>query len=123
MIKQNGLYYQLNISAMGRLVSLDMSNAFNCLSRQAIFDSVSVHFPHWLPFLSWSYGSPSNLFYINSVILSSEGVKQGDPLGPFLYSLVTSKILAKVRQVPGLKAISYLDDGVKKEGHATQVRE
>ncbi|KAL0217618.1 hypothetical protein RCL1_008199 [Eukaryota sp. TZLM3-RCL] len=93
-----------------KLISLDFKNAFNCLDSQVIFDSVLSIFPDWRSFLEFSYGKSSNLFFNGDVIKSMQGVKQGDPLGPFLYSLTTSTILSYLNSLENVKCIAYLDD-------------
>ncbi|KAL0207973.1 hypothetical protein P9112_010560 [Eukaryota sp. TZLM1-RC] len=39
-----------------------------------------------------------------------KGVKQGDPISPFLYSLGTSTILNYLNEIDGIEVVSYLDD-------------
>ena len=42
---------------------VDMSNAFNRVSRQAVLDECSSFFPELLPWVSWCYGSHSLLWH------------------------------------------------------------
>ena len=44
-----------------------------------------------------AYSSPSHLFIGNEVIQSSEGVLQGDPLGPLLFCLTIHSIVSQLR--------------------------
>jgi hypothetical protein len=74
------------------LLSLDCKNAFNSVSRQANFHEAQEHAPSLLPFLSWADGRPSRVFLRgapdnSAPVLSTSGVKQGDPLGPLLFRL------------------------------------
>ena len=39
------------------------------------------------PFVHSAYSSPSSLFWSDKILLSAEGVQQGDPLGPLLFCL------------------------------------
>ena len=59
-----------------------------------------------------AYGTPSELFYhgdiSNNVISSAEGVQQGDPLGPFLFSLGINGLVKSMKSSANLW---YLDDG------------
>ena len=100
------------------LVLLDLSNAFNCLSRGAVLSAVRRHFPWMAPWADTCYRHGSNLLVGGSCIQSRRRVQQGDPLGPSLFSLaVHPSIVEAVRiseaQYPGdldYKAF-FLDDG------------
>jgi hypothetical protein len=98
------------------LLPLDCKNAFNSISRQAIFHAAQEHAPVLLPLLSWAYGSPSRVFlpgapYDSSPVLSSSGVKQGDPLGPRLFALKLQGPLQRVATAhPAAQSFAYFDD-------------
>ena len=64
--------------------------------------------PELFPFVHSAYSSPSSLFFGDSVLDSSEGVQQGDPLGPLLFCLIIHDILKNLRCEFG---VFYLDDG------------
>ena len=68
-------------------VKLDFRNAFNSIHRDKMLASVLSLCPSLYPFVYSSYSSPSSLFWGNEVILSAEGVQQGDPLGPLLFCI------------------------------------
>jgi hypothetical protein len=74
-------------------LKVDFENAFNNVSRQAIYDQLVLHFPAVVPYFLFNYASPSNLYYGSHVLPSSNGVQQGDPLGPFLFSLVLQTLI------------------------------
>ena len=38
-------------------------------------------------FVNQAYATPSNLFFFMEILFSKEGVQQGDPLDPLLFSL------------------------------------
>jgi hypothetical protein len=68
--------------------------------------------PDLLPWVQWCYGSDTNLFFGDKVLSSSEGVQQGDPLGPALFALTIVDLINSLEQF-GLDAnLWYLDDGV-----------
>ena len=70
------------------LVSLDLVNAFNSVSRPAFFRQVEEHFPNILPWVWQCYGQHSHLLIRGAEpIPSASGVRQGDPMGPFLFCL------------------------------------
>ncbi|KAL0243127.1 hypothetical protein GEMRC1_005688 [Eukaryota sp. GEM-RC1] len=57
------------------------------------------------------YGHSSSLIFHEHTISSTRGVKQGDPLGPFLFCLSLQRILRKFSsEFPGLRLNSYADD-------------
>ena len=54
------------------------------------------------------YSSPSSLFWSDKIIQSSEGVQQGDPLGPLLFCLTIHHVCSQLKSE---LCIFYLDDG------------
>eukprot|EP00731_Ephydatia_muelleri_P007578 Em0003g1826a len=72
---------------------IDMQNAFNLVSRQAVLDEYATSFPEILPSVTWCYGTRSLLWHQLGHYSLETG--KGDFLGPLLFSLAW-----------------YLDDGV-----------
>ena len=89
------------------ILKLDFRNAFNCLHRDKMIKAVGKLMPELLPLVLSAYGSPSFLFYGENIILSSEGVQQGDPLGPLLFCLTIHNMAQQL--CSGLN-VFYLDD-------------
>ena len=90
---------------------VDMLNAFNMVSRQAILDECATFFPEILPWVVWCYGTHPFLGH------PQFGVQQGDPLRPLLFSLVLQKLAASIDAdeeycIDLLFHAWYLDDGV-----------
>ncbi|KAL0218920.1 hypothetical protein P9112_004573 [Eukaryota sp. TZLM1-RC] len=64
-----------------------------------------------LPYFKLMYGSPSNLIFHSENNVSSRGVKQGDPLGPFFFCLALQSVLVKFKlDFPDIHKCAYADD-------------
>ena len=96
-----------NISPLKALVKLDFENAFNSLRRDKMLSSVGELAPDILPFVHSAYSSPSSLYCGYDILQSSEGVQQGDPLGPLLFCLSLYHLHSQMRSE---FCILYLDD-------------
>ena len=99
--------FMCNLSPGQALVKIDFANAFNTVRRDSLLECVYRSTPGIYPFVHAAYAIESPLFYGGETLLSAEGVQQGDPLGPLLFSLVTLPLLT-TSQLP-LK-FGYLDD-------------
>ena len=64
------------------VVKVDMRNAFNLVSRQAILDECALHFPELLPWATWCYAAHPLLWHPMGRVFSETGVQQGDPWAP-----------------------------------------
>jgi len=89
------------------VAKLDYSNAFNSLHRDKMLAAVHSYIPQLDSFCRLAYEQPSVLRYGERQILSSEGVQQGDPLGPLLFSLTLHPLLSALKS--DLR-FGYLDD-------------
>jgi hypothetical protein len=95
-------------------VKIDIANAFNSISREAIKNGILEHSPDLLSYFKWSYGETTDLVLIDGSIIgkSSSGVRQGDPLGPMFFCLGFQSALFKTQcKFPEVDFIAYLDDG------------
>ena len=97
------------------IVAADLENAFNSISRSAIFRAIRGN-PKLLPLEGitlFGYGKPS-AFHLGEgdVLMSTRGVKRGDPLAPILFAIgiqgAISRVAAKFPS--SLKLWAYLDD-------------
>lgn len=97
----------------------DVSNAFNTVSRALILRKLQGHtrFAPLIPYFLANYATPCNLVFRDvlgdtSVIKSEEGVRQGDPLGPFFFALAFDDIIAPLVSEYADHAVlgAYLDD-------------
>ena len=64
------------------MCKIDLTNAFNMVSCQALCEECGTHFPELFPWVSWCYGQCPTLWHPMGVLSSELGVQQGDPLGP-----------------------------------------
>ena len=105
------------------ICKVDLRNAFNHVSRDSFIALTRLHFPELSPFVEWCYSADSHLTFGPRFVLSSEGVQQGDPLGPLLFSLVMREMATEIMAgAPDLRLnLWYLDDGVL-TGKASEVR-
>ena len=70
-------------------------------------EGVQVLAPSIYPFVHSVYSSPSSLFWDDRTLSSSEGVQQGDPLGPLLFCL---SIYHHSTLLSANFCVEYLDD-------------
>ena len=86
----------------GRKVGLkvDVENAFNSISREAILEKVTQTYPELEGWCRFCYGQPAKLFCDGEVLPfgSTMGVQQGDPLGPFLFALGISGCCTRLKR-------------------------
>ena len=97
------------------VLKTDISNAFNCVSRKHLLQEVAAHFSELYGHVKQMYGQSSPLLYFNGhstcMIESQEGVQQGDPLGPALFSLAIHPIICKAQEKSTTTTVlAYLDD-------------
>jgi hypothetical protein len=96
------------------IASLDFSNAFNTVSRQDIAQATRQHAPGIYRAAKWAYNRPTALVLAGGrwQLQSSEGVRQGDPLGPLLFSIGIRGLLARLATSlgPDHLVLAYLDD-------------
>ena len=65
------------------------------MRRDKILDKVKEHIPGLYPMIWQSYAGSSNLYMGDGNIIGSrEGVQQGDPIGPLLFCLGLTDLVA-----------------------------
>jgi hypothetical protein len=82
--------------------AVDCENAFNTVSRAAVFAAVQSRMRQLLPVVQWVYGAVTPLHVAGAPpgtepILSRCGVRQEDPLGPLLFALALQGLSIDVR--------------------------
>ena len=90
------------------IAKVDFKNAFNSLRRDSMIRAVQQFTPDLFSYVHSAYASPSLLFCGDQTILSEEGVQQGDPLGPLLFSITIQNLISGLRSP---FRVFYLDDG------------
>ena len=99
--------YVVSMSSEKGMLKLDFSNAFNSLRRDVLLKVVRDKLPKIYNFCLASYDEASFLFFENKLILSDEGIQQGDPLRPLFFSLAVHPILQLLESEV---TIGFLDD-------------
>ncbi len=105
---------------------LDMKNAFNSVSREAVLRAVRKRAPHLLDLVTRTLAHRSRLWLHQSCrpdggpdkasIWSTQGVRQGDAISPMIFSLVMEDALDDIRAALGEREaasaliMAYLDD-------------
>ena len=98
------------------VLKIDLHNAFNRVSTQAVLDACGLHFPELLQCSSWYYGKHPTLWHPLGTISSETGVQQGDPQGPLLICLVPQHVMSAIAEDADCASLLfhkwYVDDGV-----------
>ncbi|KAL0213617.1 hypothetical protein P9112_005801 [Eukaryota sp. TZLM1-RC] len=93
------------------LLKIDIANAFNSIHRCEILKNLKNLAPEMVPSFLRIYGRSSKLFHSEGSIESTCGVKQGDPLGPYLFAVGIDDIMSKMgSEFPDAVSLGYLDD-------------
>ena len=90
------------------ILKIDFKNAFNCVERDILLNTIKEKAPSIYAFMWQCYSSPSSLFFGNETISSEVGAQQGDPCGPMAFSLCIQPI---IEMLASELNIWYLDDG------------
>jgi hypothetical protein len=96
------------------ITALDYTNAYNAIGRSSIAGATATYAPTLYRAAMWAYGGPSILVLPNSTyIANTEGVRQGDPLAPLLFSIAVRPTLETIQErLPRATIVSYLDDTI-----------
>ena len=68
------------------ILKVDMRNAFNLVSREAVLHQCAIHFHELLPWVTWCFSQQQKLWHPMGQLISASGVQQVDPLGPRLFA-------------------------------------
>ena len=95
------------------VLQVDVRNAFNSLSRCHILNAIQDRIPPLLQWAAFSLAPETPLYVQGKWISSSEGVQQGDPLGPAWFAIGLLEVTRMSQALEGVKgAWWFLDDGV-----------
>lgn len=93
------------------LLNIDLTNAFNTISRTAVADAIGRSAA--APLRTWfayTHGGPAPLFFRHRLLFATTGVQQGDPLSPAYFAMgLHPAISPLLRSLPLTRY--YLDDG------------
>lgn len=98
------------------LFALDAVNAFNSLQRHSLAEAVRKHAPQLQRVAAWAHNFSAPLLVRHgdeiSTILSSEGVRQGDPMSTLWFSLAIRDTVNGLQDMlgPDHLVLAYLDD-------------
>ena len=92
------------------VLKVDLSNAFNAVSRQRIIVEVGKQSPHLLQWVQSLYGKPLTLYMGTQKVASTRGVQQGCNFGTFLFALAIQPIITALPELWINRW--YADDGL-----------
>ena len=95
------------------IILVDAENAFNSLNRNAALSNIKIVCPALATYIINSYREPANLYVANSnkIILSQEGVTQGDNAAMGFYSCSTIPLIrTSATNIAEVKQVWYADD-------------
>ena len=92
------------------ILFIDAENAFNLLKTELALKNVEIFCPALHHALANSYKHPSNLYVNNTVLTSTEGTTQGDPLAMAMYGIKIIPLI-ELLQKPNVTQNWYAVDG------------
>jgi len=94
------------------LLKIDFKNAFNLVDRQAFMAESDRLFPAMSHWTHWCYDHPTILMYEkSSILMSSCGTQQGDPLGPLYFCCPLLWMITEIDKLGVDYNKWYMDDG------------
>ena len=97
-------------NAGATIIAVDFRNAFNTVRRTRIAAEV-VAFPRIVRLFDLMYSKASPLLWNGETLLSTEGTRQGDVLGPALFALALQPCLVALHlRFPDVGIYAFMDD-------------
>ena len=103
------------------LLKVDISNAYNTISRAACMEGVKKYCPDLARWTRWCLNGSSRVYHNTHVIPCTTGVQQGDPLAPVLFSVGLHMVVEQLLAIPEIRQLWFLDDGLLR-GKGPEVR-
>ena len=95
------------------VLKVDLSNAFNTVSRLHLLQAALHYTPAAYNYLSFAYSQPAFLFSGGTSFRSETGTHQGCPLGPLGFALGIQPVIEQLASHGQLIwSTWYLDDGL-----------
>jgi len=97
-------------------VFVDLTNMFNLVSREELFDIIDTHFPELTPLTTLIYEAPADVHFKWKTsswksIAMQEGVNQGCPLSSTFAALVMNRVLQPIDKLLRQRANERLKNG------------
>ena len=82
------------------LLTVDLKNAFNLVSRASFLEQIKEHFPTLLPWVEYCYHVDKPfLWFGETLLLSVIGSQQGDGLGGLLFAVAAHPFVVKIKEL------------------------
>ena len=81
------------------LAQVDLRNAFGCVDRAAFLEAIASASPYLVPYCLACYGHPVVVANSSHQASVHQGLHQGDPLSPLLFSIAIQPVVTKVREL------------------------
>nr|GEZ95283.1 hypothetical protein [Tanacetum cinerariifolium] len=95
------------------MLLVDFINAFNLVDREVMLQEVRTRCLAISRWVEFCYSTPTISYYGEHTLRSYQGVQQGDPFGPLLFSLVLHPLVSKIRDSFNISFQAwYLDYGI-----------
>ena len=97
-------------------VFVDLTNIFNLVSREELFEIIDTHFPELTPLTTLIYEAPADVHFKWKTsswksIAMQEGVNQGCPLSSTFAALVMNRVLQPIDKLLRQRANERLKNG------------
>jgi hypothetical protein len=99
------------------VMKLDITNAYNSISRTAILEAVEAHIPDLLPYTHFALGNDTKVYFssrdkeVSLCVPMKTGCPQGSPLSTLWFNMTQAGPINRVREAhPSATILSYHDD-------------
>ena len=92
------------------VLKVDVSNAFNSVTREALLYGAQKHFPAAFDWLRFCCTQHCPLYHQGQTLMSKRRVHRGDPMGPVAFAFFVHDANCGCRPLDS--NVVYLDDGI-----------